>query len=157
MSVVIVPMTPSDLPEVLAIEARSYPLPWDEDVFRNELALTHSHCLVARTDDSASRIFGYAVFWKVDEAELLNLAVHPDLRGQGLSKPLLAAVLSACRDLPALFLEVRAGNAPAIALYRGAGFQQVALRKRYYRDNDEDALILRRTFDALPEAPSGTA
>jgi ribosomal-protein-alanine N-acetyltransferase len=147
------PMTPADLPEVLEIESRSYPLPWTDSVFQAELELLHSHCVVAKNGNAPQNILGYAVFWTVpDEGELLNLAVRPEARGLGVGKQLLTHVLEVCHahGLDAVFLEVRTSNAPAIALYRGAGFEQVALRKRYYRDNDEDALILRYALTRSP-------
>jgi ribosomal-protein-alanine N-acetyltransferase len=94
-------------------------------------------------------VVGYVVAWYVlDEAELANLAVHPDLRHQGVGQALLDAMLNdaSARGTSQVYLEVRESNVAARQLYGTRGFEEVARRKRYYRTPTEDALILRRTL-----------
>jgi ribosomal-protein-alanine N-acetyltransferase len=141
-------MTEADLADVLAIERASYPSPWDESVYRSELGHPWSHCLVAKRD---GRVLGTMVFWMVaGEAELLNVATHPEHRGQGIARRLLEHLLGHAGRAHAgrVHLEVRRSNAPAIALYERLGFTHVAVRQGYYRDNLEDALIMQKVMDA---------
>ena len=93
----------------------------------------------------ARQVVGYGGFWFiVDEAHISTIAVHPDWRGQGVGESMLVNMLEQALDLGALTatLEVRVTNAPAQALYRKYEFEQTGRRKRYYRDNGEDALLM---------------
>jgi ribosomal-protein-alanine N-acetyltransferase len=97
------------------------------------------------TPPSRRNVVGYGGFWFiVDEAHISTIAVHPDWRGQGVGEILFVNMLEQALDLGALTatLEVRVTNAPAQALYRKYEFEQTGRRKRYYRDNGEDALLM---------------
>lgn len=96
--------------------------------------------------ERGGQVLGCAVFRELlDEAELLNILVSPDVRRQGIGRSLLHALIAALGQARCLHLEVRAGNAPAIALYEGAGFIPVGRRRGYYpaADGREDALLMR--------------
>jgi ribosomal-protein-alanine N-acetyltransferase len=98
-------------------------------------------------------VVGMAVVWLVvDEAHIATIAVHPEFRGRGLGKRLLAVILEDSRrqGMATATLEVRAGNQTAQAMYRDFGFEVKGLRKGYYKDNQEDALIM--TADLLQTA-----
>jgi [ribosomal protein S18]-alanine N-acetyltransferase len=134
--------TKVDLPAIAAIEAESFPSPWGEGLYRPELTRPASVFLVA---EAAGETTGYAcAFAVLDEAHLLKLAVRPELRRRGIGRALLAALAAALRDMGAreLWLEVRAGNQAGRAFYRRLGFDEVGVRKRYYSDTGEDAVVL---------------
>ncbi len=140
-------MTPADLQAVLAIDRQSFPIPWSENTYRHELNNVRStRLLVAEVKHRLrKRVVGYVGFWYVvDEAHISTLAVAPEFRGRGIGRRLLRAALDmavqmGCRRAT---LEVRPSNEIAIGLYRSCGFQVVGRRPRYYRDNNEDALIM---------------
>lgn len=140
-------MTVDDLPGVLDIDRLSFALPWPERSFRFELTENDAaHLLVAETAwGGRIRLAGYLGYWLlVDEMHISTLAVHPDVRGQGLGERLLMAGLDQARRQGAEMatLEVRPTNEAAVALYRKHGFQRVGRRRAYYRDNNEDALLM---------------
>jgi [ribosomal protein S18]-alanine N-acetyltransferase len=156
---VVAPMEERDIPQVTAIDRRSFANPWSAESYHYELAENQAaHFLVALAAAEPGverRVMGYAGYWLiVDEAHIGTLAVHPDWRRRGLGEKLLAALLHQARELGALtaLLEVRAGNLAAQGLYRKQGFEEVGRRKGYYRDNAEDALLLTARFDD-PHAP----
>lgn len=137
------PMEESDLPAILALERASFSVPWSLQSFQQILRDRTVRSLVLVR---GAEVAGYAVFWVVgDFAELANLAVDPTLRRQGLGAHLLRAVIGRCRALggASLFLEVRASNAAARALYQLHGFRPVSRRRRYYQVPVEDALVYR--------------
>ena len=145
--VVIRAMTLEDLPAVMEIDRLSFPLPWPERSFRYEvLENPASNMLVAGLPGSEDhRPIGFAGFWLiVDEAHISTIAVHPDWRRTGVGAELLVAVLDLADRLGAEMatLEVRVSNEAAVNLYRKFGFRIVGRRPRYYRDNDEDALLM---------------
>lgn len=128
--------------QLLAIERSSFSAPWTLDDYLTEIARPISH-IVAVTDGDT--LLGYAGFWQVMEvAEVNNVAVAEEYRGQGIGKMLMLGLL----DLSALLgcervnLEVRAGNAAAIALYDGLGFANVGVRPNYYDSPKEDAVLM---------------
>ena len=135
-----------DLPEILAIEKESFVSPWSEGMFRDEINLKHSQCLVARIcQGEKSMIGGYIIFWIVaDEAHLHNLAVKKELRRQGLAHRFMEVMkeISSQVGLKAQTLEVRESNEAAIKLYRKCGFVVKGRRPLYYSDTNEDALIM---------------
>ncbi len=149
------PMTVADIPAVLHIHSLSFPSPATEQQFRNELTdnnLAHYQAL-ARAGEAAETIVGYAGFWNIaDEIHISTIAVHPDERGRGRGEWLLLnLLLEACRMSPLLVtLEVRPGNKAAQALYRKYRFEEVGLRRRYYRDTGEDAILMTVDFAATP-------
>lgn len=139
----IVPMTPSHLPQVAALEKLCFPAdPWSEAIFRAALDDPATAVLLAENEDGA--VLGYAVLYTVlDEGNLDNIAVAPEYRRQGIGEALLSAVVGFSREhLARLMLEVRASNAPALALYRKFGFAEVGRRKNYYTAPREDAVLM---------------
>ena len=147
-SIHIAPMEVSDIPQVVAIDRQSFPLPWSELAYRRELEenpMAQFIVAIAPTEDCLRRVVGYAGFWLiVDEAHINTVAVHPQWRRRGVGARLLVALLeraTACGAVLAT-LEVRVSNLAAQNLYRRYGFAVVGRRKRYYQDNFEDALLM---------------
>lgn len=141
-------MSPSDLDEVVALEALAFPIPWSRSSFADELARPHARSFVLR---EGAALVGYLVAWVLfDVAELLVVAVQPDHRGRGHGRRLVTHLLDVARREGAtrVQLEVRAGNLAAIALYAQLGFQRVGLRRGYYQDSGEDAVLMDRELDA---------
>jgi len=138
-------MREEDLPEVLAIEKSCFPNPWSQEIFRAEIQnKTISYPLVA-VDRGMKRLVSYVIFWKVgDEAQINNLAVHPDFQGQGLGELTMRYVLERLKEsgVKLVTLEVRASNQRAQALYKKLGFSLLGVRKGYYTRPDEDAFLL---------------
>ena len=138
------PMKSEDIPEVFAIDKASAALYWPERSYHFEVEKNEaSHPLVAV--DEEGKVLGFIVFWRIiDEAHLANFAVSEDVRCQGIGRALLEEGLRTCYEEGARvsFLEVRAGNAPAIHLYEGHGYHTENIRKGYYQDNHEDALLM---------------
>lgn len=136
-------MTLDDLAQVVAIDTASFSLPWPERSFRFEITDNPaSRAWVAETD---GKIVGMIVSWLlVDEAHIATLATHPDFRRQGIARKLLIFSLQSMMSEGALtsVLEVREGNAAAQEMYRKFGFEESGRRPRYYRDNDEDAILM---------------
>jgi len=135
------PMQPDDLPEVMAIENRCHSAPWGERVFRAELAASHAQLTVCSIDGA---IAGYLCWWLIaGEMEIQNVATDPGWQRRGIGRALVVQALAAGRAAGATraLLEVRVGNAGAIALYRSFGFTDSGIRKRYYADG-EDALLM---------------
>lgn len=142
-------MRRADLPEVLVIESLSFAEPWTEEMFVYELNSTQiTESLVARVDDGAGeRIVGFLCTWIVSgELHINNLAVHPGYRGRGIASQLLDAmfVRAYARSVTVGYLEVRASNDAAAALYKGYGFQPIGRRRNYYDHPREDAIVMRR-------------
>jgi ribosomal-protein-alanine N-acetyltransferase len=139
------PMCVDDIPQVMAIDHLSFPLPWSATSYRHELTQNPaSHFTVAITGPPRD-ILGYIGYWFiVDEAHINTLAVHPAWRGLGLGEQLLLHALAQARAEGARLatLEVRASNTVAQRLYSKHGFERVGRRKKYYQNNQEDALLL---------------
>ncbi len=140
-------MTLDDLPAVLEIDRMSFPIPWPERSYRFELTENPASQLLVTIvgGQSGPRLVGYIGFWLiVDEAHISTLAVHPDYRRLGIAEELLEAGLERGARMGAdmATLEVRVSNTAAVNLYRKHGFQIVGRRAKYYRDNDEDALLM---------------
>ena len=138
-------MGPADIVESAALDALCTPSPWTEEAFRRELSKPDARCRLAR---AGSRLAGLLVAWHLSgESQLAELAVHPDFRRRGLARRLLLEMLEDARVRCAATatLEVRRGNAPAIALYRSLGFSEVGCRPRFY-EGREDALLMEKTM-----------
>src|SRR5437588_5077039 len=146
------PLAYSDLPQVNAIERRAFPTPWSLAMFVLELSKPSGVCLAAvRGKD----VVGYLVCSQyADVWHLMNLAVDPASRRQGIATALLSEMVERAGPDEQYTLEVRPSNAPAIALYERFGFRGAGTRRRYYRDTGEDALIMWRTSDAA--SPQGS-
>jgi len=139
------PATAADLDALMEIEGRSFPSPWSRQFFQAELEKPYATVLVARTPTPGNEnILGYIVFWLLfDELHILNLAVCPSCRRRGIATRLLEEVLHQARahGCRIAWLEVRSSNLPALSLYSSLGFRQIGVRKGYYHDTGEDALI----------------
>ena len=140
MNVMIRKMMLDDIEQVVAIDRVSFSLPWPERSYRFELTDNPaSRCWVAEVD---GKIVGMIVVWLiVDEVHVATIATHPEFRRQGIAKNLLSYALQymSTEGAQSSFLEVRASNLAAQDLYRKFGFEESGVRRRYYRDNDEDA------------------
>ena len=143
MSVMIRKMTLEDIEQVIAIDRVSFSLPWPERSFRFELTDNPaSRCWVAEAD---GKLAGMIVVWLiVDEVHVATIATHPDFRRQGIAKNLLSHALQhlSTEGAQSSFLEVRASNLAAQEMYRKFGYEESGVRRRYYRDNDEDAILM---------------
>ncbi len=136
-------MTVEDIPAVVELDQKSFSLPWPERSFRFELTDNPaSRCWVAEVD---GKIVGMIVVWLiVDEAHVATLATHPDFRRHGIAKKLLSHALRYLiyEGAQSSFLEVRESNIAAQEMYRQFGYQESGRRRRYYKDNDEDAILM---------------
>ena len=137
------PMGLEDVPDVHRIEAASFPMPWPDYAFRQELQTNRlAHYLVVR---AGSETVAYGGLWLlVDEAHITTFAVLPEWRRRGIGGWLMVALMDLALRLNArvMTLEVRLSNRPARDLYAHFGFKPVGVRPRYYSDNGEDALIM---------------
>ena len=137
-------MNRNDVQAIAQLEKQCFSDPWSENSIATEVDNPLSYWLVAEVD---SCVVGYVGSQSVlDAADMMNLAVSPDYRRQGIGKVLVNALADNLRqnNVIALLLEVRVSNEPAIALYQKLGFVQVGRRPRYYHNPREDALILRK-------------
>ena len=138
----------ADLDEVMVIERRSFSAPWEESTFRGLMRRPSAALLVAETDDELT---GYSVMWfAADEGELGDIAVVPERRGEGIGRCLLRESISvaASRGTRSLYLEVRESNDVARRLYEKVGFSVVGVRKQYYTEPVEDAIVLKLDLHA---------
>jgi ribosomal-protein-alanine N-acetyltransferase len=134
----------ADLPAVMLIEQASFTDPWSLQAYRE--LLTAPYALFQIAEDASGTIVGHAVsYFAADEAELGTIAVAEEARRRGAGWALLGAAIAACRDRAAahLYLEVRASNASAQAMYQRAGFVEVGRRRGYYNHPVEDAIVMR--------------
>ena len=140
-------MTAAHVAQIAEIEKLCFNDPWSENSVASELDNKLSYWLVALDGDKVAGYVGSQTV--LDWTDMMNIAVHPDYRRQGIAEALVSELQSALKDHGSrcLTLEVRASNAPAIALYEKLGFSQVGLRKNYYRNPKEDALILRKEWE----------
>ena len=139
-------MNSAHVPWIAQLEKLCFSDPWSENSIASELDNRLSCWLVALEGD---KVVGYVGSQTViDASDMMNIAVHPDFRRRGIAEALIVALEEQLqqRGSRMLLLEVRASNAPAIALYEKLGFTQAGLRKNYYRNPREDALILRKEF-----------
>ncbi|MDR1209737.1 MAG: ribosomal protein S18-alanine N-acetyltransferase [Clostridiales bacterium] len=138
----IIPMRRDHVDAVYAIELGSFSIPWTKGEFYRELGSEHAVYLAASL---GGEIVGYAGMWHiVNEGHITNVAVREDCRGQGVGGALVAGLLREAAKLGMIgvTLEVRAGNARAQALYSKFGFRPEGIRKNYYSDVREDAIIM---------------
>ena len=142
----ILPMTHDHVSQVAQLEKLCFSDPWSENSVASELNNPLAFWLVALEGD---RVAGYVGSQSVmGESDMMNVAVHPDFRRQGIGRCLIEELILQLknRDCYSLTLEVRASNAPAIALYEALGFAEAGRRRNYYRNPKEDALILRKEW-----------
>ena len=133
-----------DLPQVIAIERRVFPTPWSLAMFVLEMSKQTGICLAAVSD---GRLVGYLICSRYDTVwHVMNVAVDITEQRKGLASALLAELYARVGDERARFtLEVRRSNSVAIHLYEREGFRAAGMRRRYYQDNGEDALVMWRT------------
>ena len=143
----IVNMNESHVAQVAALEKICFSDPWSEHSVASELKNPLSCWLVAEEDGKVAGYVGSQTV--IDESDMMNVAVHPNHRRKGIAEALVVELVEALkkRESRCLTLEVRASNEPAKALYEKLGFTQVGLRKNYYRNPKEDALILRKEWN----------
>ncbi|WP_125116339.1 ribosomal protein S18-alanine N-acetyltransferase [Agathobaculum sp. Marseille-P7918] len=136
----VVPMAERHLAALAEIEKACFHAPWSESMLREELG--KGLFLVAERDGQAVGYVGCQTV--LDEGYITNVAVSPDCRRQGIGRALIAELVSRARvqDLAFVTLEARASNAPALALYEGAGFGRVGVRKNFYTAPTEDAVLM---------------
>jgi ribosomal-protein-alanine N-acetyltransferase len=138
-------LTLADLAAIEQIERRAYPTPWSRSMFAGELAKPSSICLGAFDTDVDEQLVAYLIIsCYADAWHVMNVAVHDDYRGQGVATQLLNRLfeLTAADDRRGYTLEVRVSNTAAIRLYERLGFVARGVRRGYYTDNREDALIM---------------
>ena len=145
------PIEPLDLAQVLEIERRCFPSPWQRAHFLHEMQFNPRAFL--RRLRSGQRVLAYACMWQLpQELRINNIAVHPDHRRRGLAAILLGRVLQEGREMGCkrATLEVRPSNLAALALYRKHGFAEVGRRVNYYADEGEDAILMQLEPIAVP-------
>jgi [ribosomal protein S18]-alanine N-acetyltransferase len=147
-------MKKEDIDQVLAIEQASFSMPWSKNLFLSEFRSPGvSTLLVSLANNTQTRsVDGYIVFWLVeDEMHILNLAVAPAHRRQGIARQLVLAALKRAHAKGAhrAFLEVRTSNTAAQKLYSSIGFSGVSIRRDYYDSPTEDAVIMTLEQKAL--------
>lgn len=132
-----------DIDKLVEIESRSFTAPWPEEAFYNDIAHNRFASYVFITSNGIEA--GYCGVWIIlDEAHITNIAVLPEYRGKKLGEQLLFKVMNLAKEAGAnkMTLEVRVSNAIAKSLYKKLGFQEGGIRKKYYTDNQEDALVM---------------
>lgn len=136
-------MKMDDIDQVLEVEHQAFTLPWSREAFISEL--TKNQFAVYVVIEIEGKIVGYGGVWiVVDEAHITNIALLPDYRGRKLGLALMRKIMEISREMGAktMTLEVRMTNLVAQSLYKKLGFQEGAIRKNYYTDNMEDALVM---------------
>jgi [ribosomal protein S18]-alanine N-acetyltransferase len=138
----------ADLPQVVAIERRAFTTPWSLAMFVLELSKPSGICLAAEVE---SELVGYLICSRYDTVwHVMNVAVDTDRRRRGIATALISALLERVGDDAQVTLEVRKSNTGAIVLYEQFGFRAAGVRRRYYADNGEDAVIMWRSNTAPP-------
>ncbi|MCI6227789.1 MAG: ribosomal protein S18-alanine N-acetyltransferase [Clostridiales bacterium] len=142
-----IPMNESHVAQVAALEKLCFSDPWSETSIASELENPLSLWLIAEEDGAVCGYVGSQTV--LDETDMMNIAVRPDCRRKGIAAALIAELVSRlkARGSRILRLEVRESNLPAIALYKAMGFTQLGLRKNYYRNPKENALILGKEWE----------
>ncbi len=140
-------MKPEHVAQVAQLEKLCFSDPWNEASVASELTNKLSLWLVAEEDGVVAGYIGSQTV--IDETDMMNIAVHPDYRRQGIATWLIEALICALKEKGSrcLTLEVRQSNLAAIALYESMGFAQVGLRKNYYFHPKENAIILRKEWE----------
>lgn len=144
MQIKIAPMTLEDLDEVLDIEVQAFTTPWSRNSFLYEL-LENERAIYLTAKNEFDRVMGYVGMWVVfDEGHITNLAIHPQFRRRGVARRLMLELIAVAKEKKVryLTLEVRRTNSAAQELYQKLGFVHMGVRRKYYLDNNEDALIM---------------
>ncbi len=138
-------MREEDLSEVLSIENSSFPNPWRDLTFLGEIRNQSISFPLVVVHSLHKRVIGYIIFWKIfEDVQINNIAVHPDYRRLGIGRAVLEGIIEQMRKEGAknMTLEVRPSNVAALTLYKKLGFRPLSIRKGYYTNPDEDALVL---------------
>ena len=141
-NILIEQMTSKDIDGVFEVEKNWFEHHWSKDAFKKELNNEVARYLVAKLD---GKVVGYVGIWFVmDEGHITNVAVHSDYRERKIGDKLVDEMVKLCKEnnLVAMTLEVRTSNTVAQNLYRKYGFKMAGIRKEYYSDNKEDAIIM---------------
>lgn len=149
---------PGDLPEVTRLERLCFAYHWTEEQFKLGLERGAFHILGVRVPGGLAAYLAFSLLG--GDMEILNLAVDPALRRQGLATRLLHALEAVCREREVTrgFLDVKVSNQAAIDLYGKFGFKQCGVRKKYYPDTGEDALLFSKEYDTDQDpGPAPTA
>lgn len=149
LNVHIIRMNSEDIPEAAVLEREVFPDPWSEAMLRSGMA-EHAQLYFCAREKSGA-LAGYAAMLAVlDEGELLRIGVAPGFRRRGVAAMLLERIFQTAeeRKLAFMLLEVRKGNTPAVRLYEKYGFSSEGIRKNYYQNPEEDALIMKKMFAA---------
>lgn len=142
MNVVVSFMEESDIYDILEISSLSFAISWSKDSYLQELRNPIAKYLVAKINN---KVVGFVGTWVVlDESHITNIAVHPNYRNHGIASKLLEGLITHCKSLGcvAFTLEVRDSNKAAQSLYMKHGFKNAGVRKGYYEDNKEDAILM---------------
>jgi ribosomal-protein-alanine N-acetyltransferase len=134
-----------DIRPMAEMDILCFTIPWSEESFEKEIKENNLAFYIVA--EIGGRLVGYAGLWRVaNEGHITNVAVHPDFRRRGIGEALVSVLLSHTikNGIRSHTLEVRASNEPAISLYSKFGFEPAGLRKNYYEDNGEDAVIMWR-------------
>ena len=140
-------MNAAHVAQVAQLEKICFSDPWSERSIASELDNQLAFWLVATEGETVAGYIGSQTV--MDETDMMNVAVHPDFRRQGIAETLIQSLVEHLKtmDSHCLTLEVRASNVPAIALYEKLDFREIGRRKNYYRNPKEDALILRKEWE----------
>jgi [ribosomal protein S18]-alanine N-acetyltransferase len=148
--------TPADADAILELERTCFTLPWSEDSIRSDLSgNAAARYWVAEAD---GRIVGYVGLWRVlDEGQIMDVAVLPSHRRRGVGTKLLETLIADCASagIDRLLLEVREKNLGALALYEGMGFEREGLRKGYYPDDGDNAVLMGHVLRRIQRSPEG--
>ena len=147
MEFTICDVSPAHIPQLEALEQQCFSRPWTAEQLKSQLKDSQHESIAAVAPDGT--VLGYVgMMYVLDEGYISNVAVSPSYRRQGIGDALITHLCAICESLGLSFvtLEVRAGNAPAIALYEKHGFQRVGLRKNYYEHLHEDAILMTKFF-----------
>jgi ribosomal-protein-alanine N-acetyltransferase len=142
-------MIKEDIPHVLEIERLSYSNPWQSSTFEGEVdnfPISNPYVIVFKPE---KRVIGYIIYWRVrEEVQISNIAIHPDYRRLGIAEAVMKKILKhlQAEDMKFVILEVRPSNLSAQELYRKLGFIPLGLQKKYYKNPEEDALLMGKTL-----------
>ncbi len=138
------PMTEEDVAAVAALEAENFSRPWSYEAFYKTLSDENYIVMIAKEKDA---LLGYCVLLCTgEEADITNVCTAPEARGKGVATEMLAALMEAgeSRGVTEFFLEVREGNTPARSLYTKLGFEEIGIRKNYYEEPREHAVLMKK-------------
>lgn len=137
-----------NIDELVSLEEKCFSSPWTKNMFLGDLK-SENTCYYGAFDENYNLI-GYAGMWiSIDDGQITNVAVHPDFRRKGIAYSLVLNLVQACKhkNLESITLEVRESNNNAISLYEKLGFERVGLRKNYYKNPSENAILMTKTLN----------